>query len=976
MPSPRLTALSRSTRHWVASLGTAALLPLVAPAQADTIRAPGPTDHEVTTLKGHFIDTRAFKPTLLRNQVPVGSERLREETGLDIRRLEADGHDRFPGLQVLIGRAENRQRNAMGASEIYIATRDDGRFVALLPDAGTIIRGDADGEQTLIRFDAPHAHAPHVVDSLEPLRQELPGTMESRSGQRSLALNRNAAGELVIDLLAGFSARSATYIGDHEAYALAQVASVNRALEQSRVPGVRLRLVGTQVLPDDLPVTTASLSRLGSLFADGMGRYSPDLVAAFVVGEPKQDTAVGWAYVNGRYSINYINSAAVFRHEVAHNAGGSHCSDGSSHKFGYNNGRVGTILCGNQVPFFSNPELKDRLGLPLGDARTANMARVWRENAAKMSAYSPSVVALADERQDRLLEERVSLGRDQWHYIPLDVPEGTRRLVILGSLGDGSDRGNDRAALLLKRGAKPTADDHDLASRDSISPFLALDEPAPGRWYLAVRPEKGRALEDMHLQSFAYAVEKDHAKARYLRLVATSSIDGKALASAAELNLADARGRLLSREGWRVHSVSSANAASEGGSHAIDGRANSYWTTVPGAAYPHEMVIDLGAEQRFSQLHYLPQQVRGLEGNIKGYRIYGSDSPTGDWSLLGEGEFAATNDVQVAGLKAREAAQPPLVAIAGVTEAEAGAAVTLDASASSDPQGGALSYAWSVTPRLDYEFDGPRLAFKAPELDRDTRYVFTLTLDNGRKSASSQHTVLVKAHRSLGCQPDWSAQTIYWQGDKVQLGGRLFEARWWSRGQRPGDPAFTGGEGSGKVWSDLGVCQGDAKPETPPAEPPAILPPQASIDGLSEARAGDNVRLSAAGSSDPNGLPLTYRWSVTPSLDFQAKGADLSFVAPKLDKDQTYSFSLVLGNGHHQVTRNHQVRVQGEPIQHPGACAQPWSAGAVYQEQDQVTHGGRLYQARWWTRGSEPGNPAFTGADGSGKVWRDQGTCR
>lgn len=126
-----------------------------------------------------------------------------------------------------------------------------------------------------------------------------------------------------------------------------------------------------------------------------MRQYSPDLVAGFVKGTPGVDTAVGWAYVGGRYSINYINSPTVFRHEVAHNAGGSHCPDGKSHRFGYNNGRVGTILCGNQVPFYSNPDLRDVQGIPLGDARTANMARVWRENAARMSAYSPAVVPLA-----------------------------------------------------------------------------------------------------------------------------------------------------------------------------------------------------------------------------------------------------------------------------------------------------------------------------------------------------------------------------------------------------------------------------------------------------------------------------------------------------------------------------------------------------------------------------------------------------
>ncbi|MBT8768222.1 hypothetical protein [Metapseudomonas boanensis] len=42
---------------------------------------------------------------------------------------------------------------------------------------------------------------------------------------------------------------------------------------------------------------------------------------------------------------------------------------------------------------------------------------------------------------------------------------------------------------------------------------------------------------------------------------------------------------------------------------------------------------------------------------------------------------------------------------------------------------------------------------------------------------------------------------------------------------------------------------------------------------------------------------------------------------------------------------------------------------------DNVQWKGREYLARWWTRGNEPGNPAFIGLDGSGKVWRDEGAC-
>lgn len=54
----------------------------------------------------------------------------------------------------------------------------------------------------------------------------------------------------------------------------------------------------------------------------------------------------------------------------------------------------------------------------------------------------------------------------------------------------------------------------------------------------------------------------------------------------------------------------------------------------------------------------------------------------------------------------------------------------------------------------------------------------------------------------------------------------------------------------------------------------------------------------------------------------------------------------------------------------PDACETPaWSSGEVYTGGDQVSHGGRLYRAQWWTRGEEPGTTGEWG------VWRDLGAC-
>ncbi|WP_033339663.1 carbohydrate-binding protein [Catenuloplanes japonicus] len=52
----------------------------------------------------------------------------------------------------------------------------------------------------------------------------------------------------------------------------------------------------------------------------------------------------------------------------------------------------------------------------------------------------------------------------------------------------------------------------------------------------------------------------------------------------------------------------------------------------------------------------------------------------------------------------------------------------------------------------------------------------------------------------------------------------------------------------------------------------------------------------------------------------------------------------------------------------PTSCAgaNPWAWGTVYLAGDRATHNGHLWQANWWTQGSEPGLTA---------QWRDLGTC-
>ncbi|WP_051259042.1 carbohydrate-binding protein [Chitinibacter tainanensis] len=52
-----------------------------------------------------------------------------------------------------------------------------------------------------------------------------------------------------------------------------------------------------------------------------------------------------------------------------------------------------------------------------------------------------------------------------------------------------------------------------------------------------------------------------------------------------------------------------------------------------------------------------------------------------------------------------------------------------------------------------------------------------------------------------------------------------------------------------------------------------------------------------------------------------------------------------------------------------GSCTSVWSSSATYVGGNQVSYNGRLYQAKWWTRGEIPGTTGQWG------VWQDLGVC-
>ena len=148
-----------------------------------------------------------------------------------------------------------------------------------------------------------------------------------------------------------------------------------------------MRLVGVGLHPQNDGIVTSVLGDVWDWFEEEIALTGADYVASIQVPSGGNNEAGGWAGVGGYSSVNSINSAAaVFRHELGHNIGSNHCTPGIlPYAAGYDNGNVKTHMCGNNINFYSTPLVNDEMGVPIGDAATADNARVWRERAATVS---------------------------------------------------------------------------------------------------------------------------------------------------------------------------------------------------------------------------------------------------------------------------------------------------------------------------------------------------------------------------------------------------------------------------------------------------------------------------------------------------------------------------------------------------------------------------------------------------------------
>ena len=252
-----------------------------------------------------------------------------------------------------------------------------------------------------------------------------------------------------------------------------------------------------------------------------------------------------------------------------------------------------------------------------------------------------------------------------------------------------------------------------------------------------------------------------------------------------------------------------------------------------------------------------------------------------------------------------------------------GALVQLSGTASSDPEGQPLTYAWSLSSRpagSSAVLDNPNAANPRFTADRAGTYAVQLIVSDGVLS-SAPDTVIISTENSRPVANAGPSQAVN-TGSTVQLDGSGSAdadgnplSYSWSFTTRPAgsaavispaasvQPAFVA-DLPGTYVAQLIVSDGTlasvpatvtitvTTPNRPPVAAAGATPTTVNV--------GSTVTLSAAGSSDPDGNPLSYAWTVASrpagsSASITGASSDTASFVP--DQPGAYSLQLTVSDG-------------------------------------------------------------------------------
>lgn len=319
--------------------------------------------------------------------------------------------------------------------------------------------------------------------------------------------------------------------------------------------------------------------------------------------------------------------------------------------------------------------------------------------------------------------------------------------------------------------------------------------------------------------------------------------------------------------------------------------------------------------------------------------------------------------------------QPP-VASAADQQVTGPVKVTLDGSGSHDPEGGALTYAWSQTSGTTVTLSNKTTAkatFNAPATTTDKTYGFQLKVtDSGGLSSTANVQVVDKAPApnhaptvnpfeavtlQAGQQLNLHAQALDEDNDPLTYQWNV-PSEFAPQGGNTADLSITAPDVTANQSFSITVSVSDGKTSSQQAVSITVTPRQNEEEPLP--------------SPDPTPGPApepTPEPEPTPDDGASGGGAGGSCAAPvdpNASKYPAWSASTVYNGGEtvsynnlvwkaKYWTQNNAPGFDADQWQLVSQVKMSWRADVVYNGGDTTDYAGSQWRAKWWTKGDEPG---------------------